>query len=158
MTKWPLMLGQPCLHRSLLMRGIGMHNEWQFQVLGRLAVDLLERAQPLYVRVPEPPELDRFAVWVVQGGEQIHCRTGSRRALRTALPPKGQGRLGPNRTCRTTLLRECVARRQCHFLSFWGNPKSSTVQADSHRLARQPFYTSSEVAREFHLKRLAGND
>ena len=61
---------QPCLHLGLLVRGVIVCNQMDIQVLGRLAVELLEEAQPLYMRVLLLGPVDQFPVQVVQRGEQ----------------------------------------------------------------------------------------
>lgn len=61
---------QPRFDLSLLVRGVIVGNQMDFQVLGRLAIQLLEEAEPLHMRVLLLGPVDQFPVQVVQRGEQ----------------------------------------------------------------------------------------
>ena len=53
---------QQSLDRRLLVDGVIVSNQMDFQILGRLTVQLLEEAQPLRVRVLPLGPVDQFPV------------------------------------------------------------------------------------------------
>ena len=61
---------QPCLHLGLLVRGVIVCNKMDFQVLGHLAGQLLEEAQPLHIRGLPVGPVDQLSVQIIQCGEQ----------------------------------------------------------------------------------------
>ena len=46
---------EPCLDLRVLMRGVVVLDQMDVEVLGRLAIDLLEEAEPFDMRVARPP-------------------------------------------------------------------------------------------------------
>ena len=66
----PRVLVQPLLHGRVFVRGVVVDDQVQIQVLGGLALDLLEKPQPFHVRVPRLGAREDLAVQIVQRREQ----------------------------------------------------------------------------------------
>ena len=66
----PRMLGQPCLHDWMLVRGVVVGDQVQRFVLGRLAIDLAQELQPLGVTMALLALSDDLTVQHVERGEQ----------------------------------------------------------------------------------------
>ena len=66
----PRVLVQPLLHGRVFVRGVVVDDQVQIQVLGGLALDLLEKPQPFHMRVPRLGAREDLAVQIVQRREQ----------------------------------------------------------------------------------------
>src|SRR5665213_524071 len=63
----PRMLGEPGLHRGVLMRGVVILNQMNRFVLGRAPVNQPQKAQPFFMRVP----LHAFSDYA--SAERVEC-------------------------------------------------------------------------------------
>lgn len=116
----PWMLGQPRLHCRMLVRGVVVSDQMQHLVLGRLAVDLLEKLQPLDVGVALLALANDLTVEHIERGEQrgraialVVVRHGGRAGAAAALlrpPTLHHGTSAQRRCCPGVPLRQTAQR------------------------------------------------
>ena len=61
---------KPCLHFWMLVRGVVVDDQMQLEMLGRFAIDLLEKLQPFPMQVLALDGTDQASLKIIQRSEQ----------------------------------------------------------------------------------------
>jgi len=65
-----LVLLKPSLHFRVFVRGVIVHDQMQLKMLGRFAIDLFEKLQPLLMAVLALDAADQASLKIIQCSEQ----------------------------------------------------------------------------------------